>query len=88
LSTAAPAGPAAEPTATPPKRVGKIATGGPGARLRTAPSTSSDTLVVLKDETPVVDLGETRQAEARTWVHVRANSGQEGWLDLSVVEGF
>jgi hypothetical protein len=87
--TAAPTtAPAAEPAAPPTKRGGPVATGGPGARLRAAPTTSSETLVVLKDETPVVDLGESRQAEGRTWVHVRANSGQEGWLDVTVLEGF
>lgn len=68
-------------TPTPGARFMLIAhTDGQGAYLHVAPGNASPTVIALPDGAGVAELGDHATAGGEQWQHVRAASGEEGWI--------
>lgn len=73
--------PAVEPTSPPAESAFVVAnTEGQGLFLRSDHDSASQVLETLPDGTRVERVGEDFQGADRVWRHVRAPSGQEGWV--------
>jgi hypothetical protein len=70
-------------TATAGSRV--VATGGPGARLRSAPGTASSIVGAVADGTRVTPTGASAVVSGRTWQQVTVAGGGAAWVDASLL---
>jgi hypothetical protein len=64
-----------------------VATGGPGARLRAAPGTTTKILGALADGARVTPTGATATVAGRVWQRVLVAGGGAGWMDGSLLRG-
>lgn len=62
-----------------------VATGGPGARLRSAPSTDSAVVGSLRDGTRISLASGSKTIGGRTWLRVTVSGGGTAWIDAGLL---